>query len=168
MTRLERFARNLLLHATRVRPACGCHAFAICYACPRWKTEAQQRYHEEGAAGLHPLPEHAPGWRHLYHAESWEIRRRWMAHPGGFAGHANDLLRRIRSYERWQLRLLFAAALLAGFGLGSGSAIVVAASIVLGLWAFRDWLSGLPRRLGRLLRKAWASAADPDPPALPY
>lgn len=54
--RILRFFRNLLLHALLVRPACGCGMFTMCLACPEWKLAIQHRYHEEGAAGLHPLP----------------------------------------------------------------------------------------------------------------
>lgn len=163
-TRLARFALNLWLHARRVRPACGCHAFATCDTCPRWKLEAQVRYHEEGAAGLHLLPEHAPGWRYFYDADSWKMRRRWGTHPGGFSGYANGLLQQIRSYQTWQFRLCVAAGLLGGLSLGVGLGAVFFAAMFLGAWAFREELTGPVRRAGRLLHRAWRASSPEDFP----
>ena len=157
--RLGRLARNLGLHLIRCRPACGCGAFTLCLACPRWKLEAQARYHEEGAAGLHPLPDFAPGWRRFHHADSWHMRRLWAE---GFASYGNDLLRSIRAYQRQRGWLLLAAGVLAGCALASGSALAGVCALVLVCWAFREELADRPRRLARFLRRAWVDACQPE------
>ena len=156
--RLGRLARNLGLHLIRRRPACGCGAFNLCLACPRWKLEAQARYHEEGAAGMHPLPDFAPGWRRFHHADSWHMRRMWSE---GFAVYGNALLREIRAYQRQQLWLLLVAAVVAAAALASGSALAGICAGVLMAWAFRSELADRPRRLARFLRRAWADAGRP-------
>ena len=142
--RLGRLTRNLALHLIRRRPACGCGAFTLCLACPRWKLEAQARYHEEGAAGMHPLPDFAPGWRCYYHADSWHLRLLWI---GGFADYGNRLLAEIRAYRRQQGVLLVAAGVLGGVGVSAGLPLALACALVLGAWAYRSELAAMARRV---------------------
>lgn len=157
---LLRFLRNLLLHVFLVRPACGCGMFTMCLACPKWKLVLQHQYHEEGAAGRHTLPIWPREWRTIHHRDAHAIRTRMLMEPGGEAAYLSRLATAVARYRRQQPWVLAGAGTLGGLALAIGSAALCVLAGIVALCAFRDEVSGVVFRAGRLLARAWRDARE--------
>lgn len=157
---LLRFLRNLLLHVFLVRPACGCGMFTMCLACPKWKLVLQHQYHEEGAAGRHTLPIWPREWRTIHHRDAHAIRTRMLMEPGGEAAYLSRLATAVARYRRQQSWVLMGAGAVAGLAVAIGSAALCVLAGIVALCAFRDEVSGVVFRAGRLLARAWRDARE--------